>query len=80
VPIFEQDTLLYVLLEVQDTTAEHQRREAINEQLDENDMFEESQLKLLLVIIQGLHAKSQSYQRHKDDVVTRGRQKNVSSR
>jgi len=39
VPIFEQDTLLYVLLEVQDTTTEHQKREAINEQLDTNDTY-----------------------------------------
>lgn len=39
VPIFDQDTLLYVLLEVQDTTAEHQRPEAINEQLDTNDTY-----------------------------------------
>jgi osomolarity two-component system sensor histidine kinase TcsA len=39
VPIFEQDTLLYVLLEVQVTAAEHQPQEATNEQLDTNDTY-----------------------------------------
>ncbi|KAH9205174.1 hypothetical protein DL95DRAFT_528969 [Leptodontidium sp. 2 PMI_412] len=39
VPIFEQDTLLYVLLEVQHTIAEHERREAINDQLDTNETY-----------------------------------------
>jgi osomolarity two-component system sensor histidine kinase TcsA len=39
VPIFEQDTLLYVLLEVLGTTVEHERREAINDQLDTNDTY-----------------------------------------
>jgi osomolarity two-component system sensor histidine kinase TcsA len=39
VPVFEQDTLLYVLLEVQDTTVEHKRREAINDLLDTNDTY-----------------------------------------
>lgn len=39
VPIFEQDTLLYVLLEIQDTTAEHERRMALNDQLDTNDTY-----------------------------------------
>jgi osomolarity two-component system sensor histidine kinase TcsA len=39
VPIFEQDTLLYVLLEVPGTTVEHERQEAINDQLDTNDTY-----------------------------------------
>ncbi|KAE9366955.1 hypothetical protein N431DRAFT_349822 [Stipitochalara longipes BDJ] len=39
VPIFEQDSLLYVLLEVQDTSAENGRRSAINDQLDTNDTY-----------------------------------------
>jgi osomolarity two-component system sensor histidine kinase TcsA len=39
VPIFEQDTLLYVLLEVQDTTVVHERRVAINDQLDTNETY-----------------------------------------
>jgi osomolarity two-component system, sensor histidine kinase TcsA len=39
VPIFEQDTLLYVLLEVQDTSAEHEKRDATNDQLDTNDTY-----------------------------------------
>lgn len=39
VPIFEQDTLLYVLLEVPGTAVEHERREAINDQLDTNDTY-----------------------------------------
>jgi osomolarity two-component system sensor histidine kinase TcsA len=39
VPIFEQHTLLYVLLEVSGTTVEHERREAINNQLDTNDTY-----------------------------------------
>ena len=39
IPIFEQETLLYVLLEVQDTSAEHEKREAINDQLDTNDTY-----------------------------------------
>jgi osomolarity two-component system sensor histidine kinase TcsA len=39
IPIFEQDTLLYVLLEVPGTTVEHGRREAINDQLDTNDTY-----------------------------------------
>jgi osomolarity two-component system sensor histidine kinase TcsA len=39
VPIFEQDTLLYLLLEVQDTTAEHEPRVVLNDQLDTNDTY-----------------------------------------
>jgi len=39
VPIFEQDTLLYVLLEAPGTTVEHERRDAINDQLDTNDTY-----------------------------------------
>jgi osomolarity two-component system sensor histidine kinase TcsA len=39
VPIFEGNTLLYVLLEVQDTTAEHESRCAVNDQLDRNDTY-----------------------------------------
>jgi len=39
VPIFEQGTLLYVLLEVPGTAVEHERREAINDQLDTNDTY-----------------------------------------
>jgi osomolarity two-component system sensor histidine kinase TcsA len=39
VPIFEHDVLLYMLLEVQDTTAEHERRVALNDQLDTNDTY-----------------------------------------
>ena len=39
VPIFEQDILLYVLLEIQHTIAEHEGREAINDQLDTNETY-----------------------------------------
>jgi osomolarity two-component system sensor histidine kinase TcsA len=39
VPIFEHDVLLYMLLEVQDNTAEHERRLALNDQLDTNDTY-----------------------------------------
>jgi len=38
-PIFEQDALLYVLLEVQEASARHERRNAINDQLDTNDTY-----------------------------------------
>ncbi|PMD24716.1 sensor histidine kinase/response regulator Fos-1/TcsA [Hyaloscypha hepaticicola] len=39
VPIFEHDVLLYMLLEVQDNTAEHDRRVTLNDQLDTNDTY-----------------------------------------
>jgi osomolarity two-component system sensor histidine kinase TcsA len=39
IPIFEEDTLLYVLLEVQEASAGHERRNAINDQLDTNDTY-----------------------------------------
>jgi osomolarity two-component system sensor histidine kinase TcsA len=39
VPIFEGNELLYVLLEIQDTTAEHESRCAVNDQLDRNDTY-----------------------------------------
>ena len=39
VPIFDHDTLLYVLMEVQDAAAEHERRNATNDQLDTNDTY-----------------------------------------
>ena len=39
VPIFENDALIYMSLEIQNTTAGHHKRQAVNDQLDTNDTY-----------------------------------------
>jgi len=39
IPIFDEETLLYLVLEFQDITKDHKTRQTVNDQLDTNDIY-----------------------------------------